>query len=142
MLSTGTPRELINRRSRTSGQSGFTLIELLVVIAVLAILAAIVIFNVVGVANKGSNASACTDQKSVQTAIDAAINANVTGFAAGAMTTAEWNLLVPAYIHNPPAGSGLTGAPADYGAGVPAPAWTLAGSSTAGWTVTNGINGC
>ena len=48
-------------RARRRGQKGFTLIELLVVIAVLAILAAIVIFNVVGVTNKGTNSSACTE---------------------------------------------------------------------------------
>lgn len=128
-------------RRRHAQQSGFTLIELLVVIAVLAILAAIVIFNVVGVANKGSNASACTDQKSVQTAIDAALNANVTGFAAGAMTGTEWNLIVPAYLHTGPAGSGLAGAPANYGPGT-TPAWTLTSTGNGGFTVTNGINGC
>src|SRR5215469_18388390 len=84
--------DLFNRvaRRRRSGQRGFTLIELLVVIAVLAVLAAIVIFNVVGVANKGENASACTDSKSVQTAIDAALNDGVT-FSAGGMSVAEWN---------------------------------------------------
>jgi prepilin-type N-terminal cleavage/methylation domain-containing protein len=133
---------LYNRtaRRRRRGQQGFTLIELLVVIAVLAILAGIVIFNVVGVANKGSNASACTDQKSVQTAIDTALNDGLTGFAGGAITTAEWNLLVPTYLHTGPPGSGLTGAPAQYG-NSPA-GWTLTTTGNGGWTVTNGINGC
>jgi prepilin-type N-terminal cleavage/methylation domain-containing protein len=132
---------LYNRtaRRRRRGQQGFTLIELLVVIAVLAILAGIVIFNVVGVANKGSNASACTDQKSVQTAIDTALNDGKT-FAPGAMSGAEWTTLVPAYLHTGPAGSGTTGAPATYGNSTPA--WSLAGSAAAGWTVTDGVNGC
>jgi type IV pilus assembly protein PilA len=133
---------LYNRtaRRRRRGQGGFTLIELLVVIAVLAVLAGIVIFNVVGVANKGSNASACTDAKSVQTGVDAALNDGLT-FATGAMTGAEWNEIVPAYLHTGPAGSGLTGAPVAYGAQTPV--WTLTTTGTnGGWTVTNGINGC
>ena len=123
---------------RRKSQSGFTLIELLVVIAVLAILAAIVIFNVVGVTNKGTNASACTDQKSVQTAIDAALNDGLT-FASGTMTAPEWASLVPQYLHTGPAGSGVGGAPAKYGNTTPT--WSLAAAGT-GWTVTNNINGC
>ena len=61
-------------RRRRPGESGFTLIELLVVVAVLAILAAIVIFNVVGVANKGRSAACKTDQQTIQTAVDAYYN--------------------------------------------------------------------
>jgi prepilin-type N-terminal cleavage/methylation domain-containing protein len=61
-------------RRRRRGQRGFTLIELLVVIAVLAILAAIVIFNVVGVANRGKSSACATDQQTVQTAVDAYFN--------------------------------------------------------------------
>jgi prepilin-type N-terminal cleavage/methylation domain-containing protein len=134
---------LYNRtaRRRRRGQQGFTLIELLVVIAVLAILAGIVIFNVVGVANKGSNASACTDQKSVQTAIDTALNDGVSPpWTSGGMTTAEWSALVPAYIHTgPPGAPGVTAT--QYG--TQTPAWTLTSTGTNnGWTVTNGINGC
>ena len=125
-------------RPRRADQRGFTLIELLVVIAVLAILAAIVIFNVVGVTNKGTNASACTDQKSVQTAIDVALE-NGSTFSGGTMTGAEWNILVPQYLHTGPAGSGLAGAAAGYGTTIPT--WSLAAAGT-GWTVTNGINGC
>jgi prepilin-type N-terminal cleavage/methylation domain-containing protein len=133
---------LYNRtaRRRRRGQQGFTLIELLVVIAVLAILAGIVIFNVVGVANKGSNASACTDQKSVQTAIDTALNDGLT-FAAGDMTTSgAWPKLVPQYLHTgPPGAPGVTAT--QYG--TQTPAWTLTTTGTNnGWTVTNGINGC
>jgi prepilin-type N-terminal cleavage/methylation domain-containing protein len=65
-------------RRRQPGQKGFTLIELLVVIAVLAILAAIVIFNIVGVTNKGSSSACATDQKSIQTAVDAYYNDHIT----------------------------------------------------------------
>jgi prepilin-type N-terminal cleavage/methylation domain-containing protein len=129
---------LYNRtaRRRRRGQQGFTLIELLVVIAVLAILAGIVIFNVVGVANKGSVASACTDQKSVQTAVDTALN-DGKGFAGGGMGAGDWNILVPAYLHTGPPGSGLAGAPAAYG--TQTPAWTMTSTGNGGWTVTNGI---
>ena len=68
--------DLFNRvaRRRREGQRGFTLIELLVVIAVLAILAAIVIFNVLGVTNRGKSSAACTDEKTIQTASDAYFN--------------------------------------------------------------------
>jgi prepilin-type N-terminal cleavage/methylation domain-containing protein len=124
---------LYNRtaRRRRRGQGGFTLIELLVVIAVLAVLAGIVIFNVVGVANRGSNASACTDAKSVQTAVDAALNDGAgAGFAAGGISLADWNVLVPNYLHTGPAGSGLTGAPLTYGA--QAPTWTLTSTGSNG----------
>jgi general secretion pathway protein G len=90
-------------RKRRAGQRGFTLIELLVVIAVLAVLAAIVIFNVAGVKNKGETASCNTDVKSVQSAMDAYINDSGTGsLAAGAISSAEWDLIVPAYIHTKP----------------------------------------
>jgi prepilin-type N-terminal cleavage/methylation domain-containing protein len=125
---------LYNRtaRRRRRGQQGFTLIELLVVIAVLAILAGIVIFNVTGVANKGSNASACTDQKSVQTAVDTALN-DGKGFSAGDMTTTSaWTILVPAYLHSEP--------PAKYG-NSPA-TWTLTLISGGGFNVTDNVNGC
>src|SRR5207302_11016048 len=91
---------LYNRvaRRRTHGQSGFTLIELLVVIAVLAILAAIVIFNVVGVKNRGQASAACTDQGTIQTAVDAYYNeivkypigsANSGGTSSDALATAS-----------------------------------------------------
>lgn len=64
---------LYNRvaRRRRPGQRGFTLIELLVVIAVLLVLALIVIFNVVGVTNRGSSSQCVTDKQSIQTASDA-----------------------------------------------------------------------
>ena len=96
-------------RRRQRGQSGFTLIELLVVIAVLAILAAIVIFNVLGVTNRGNQSSCQTDTKSVQTASDAYRNdKNVYPMTGGdatpsvAGTTVNIGELVPAYIHTPP----------------------------------------
>ena len=89
--------DLFNRvaRRRRRGQSGFTLIELLVVIAVLAILAAIVIFNVLGVTNRGSSSACATDLKTVQTASDAF--RNDTGNYPVALGD-----LVPAYIHTAP----------------------------------------
>ena len=115
---------LYNRvaRRRTHGQGGFTLIELLVVIAVLAILAAIVIFNVVGVKNRGQASAACTDQGTIQTAVDAYFNeigkypigsANSGGTSSDATTTTAGGfvdfdeLLAPAspskpFIHTAP----------------------------------------
>jgi general secretion pathway protein G len=89
-------------RSGRAGQRGFTLIELLVVIAVLAVLAAVVIFNVTGVKNSGSAAACSTDVKSVQTAVDAAIN-DGSAITAADLTGAGWNtVLVPKYLHTIP----------------------------------------
>ena len=100
-------------RARRSGQKGFTLIELLVVIAVLAILAAIVIFNVTGVANKGTTAACNTDTKSVQSAVDAWTSDNGVPYPTGAIVfgTAPTGItgegsnplpLVPNYLHTTP----------------------------------------
>lgn len=93
--------DLFNRvaRRRRPGQGGFTLIELLVVIAVLAILAAIVIFNVLGVVNRGSSSACATDVKSAQTAVDAYYNDHQkypTDW------TADTPPLVPNYLHTAP----------------------------------------
>ena len=74
-------------RRRRQGEGGFTLIELLVVIAVLAILAAIVLFNVLGVTNRGSNSACQTDTKTIQTAVDAAISDNKGSLPAGLVAT-------------------------------------------------------
>jgi prepilin-type N-terminal cleavage/methylation domain-containing protein len=98
-------------RQRHAGQKGFTLIELLVVIAVLAILAAIVLFNVTGVANRGTASACATDVKSVQVAVDSYMNdhpttadpfaADVTAstLPAAAAGTNIWTLVVPTYLH-------------------------------------------
>ncbi|HXA29853.1 MAG TPA: prepilin-type N-terminal cleavage/methylation domain-containing protein [Candidatus Angelobacter sp.] len=69
MKNRANPRVMLRRRR--TGESGFTLIELLVVIAVLAILAAIVLFNVVGVSNRGKSSACATDVSTVQNAVDA-----------------------------------------------------------------------
>jgi prepilin-type N-terminal cleavage/methylation domain-containing protein len=112
---------LFNRvaRRRRRGQGGFTLIELLVVIAVLAILAAIVIFNVVGVTNRGSTSACQTDTKSVQTASDAFYNDKLvypngltSANTGGSNTTTAGSAvdiaaLTPAYLHTAP-GNGET----------------------------------
>lgn len=108
--------EVFNRvaRRRRGGQGGFTLIELLVVIAVLAILAAIVIFNVVGVTNRGKSSSCQTDVKTIQTAMDAYYNdqtppgwngqftANTYNTAGGADPFPVFDPLVPNYVHSNP----------------------------------------
>jgi len=88
---------LLNRvsRRRRRGQGGFTLIELLVVIAVLAILATIVIFNVVGVANRGQSSACATDLKSLQTASDAYYNDNTTYSTSNGLTTGTFSVATP-----------------------------------------------
>jgi len=104
---------LYNRvaQRRRRGQGGFTLIELLVVIAVLAILAAIVIFNIVGVANRGAKSACDSDVKTVQTAMDAWYNDNGlswgTNYPAGTYHTvasigSEFAPAQPRYIHQVP----------------------------------------
>ncbi len=101
-----TPNWVLRRRRR--GEKGFTLIELLVVIAVLAILAAIVLFNVVGVTNRGKSSACATDVKTVQTAADAYLNDH-TGDQSAALPAGTikdswggWTALVPAYVHTAP----------------------------------------
>lgn len=92
-------------RRRRPGQGGFTLIELLVVIAVLLVLALIVIFNVVGVTNRGSSSQCVTDKQSVQTASDAYYSDNnkyATGVAGTAPGTLVQASLSPAYLHTWP----------------------------------------
>jgi prepilin-type N-terminal cleavage/methylation domain-containing protein len=69
-------------RRRRQGQGGFTLIELLVVIAVLAILATIVLFNILGVSNRGKLSACQTDKQTLQTAVDAYYNDKVQVFPA------------------------------------------------------------
>ena len=93
---------LYNRvsRRRQPGQKGFTLIELLVVIAILAILAAVVIFNIVGVTNRGKTSACATDVKTVQSASDAYYNDNNQTWPAMGGT---WSDLVPTYMHQAPA---------------------------------------
>jgi prepilin-type N-terminal cleavage/methylation domain-containing protein len=88
---------LLNRvsRRRRPGQGGFTLIELLVVIAVLAILATIVIFNVVGVANRGQSSACATDLKSLQTASDAYYNDNTKYSTADGTTATAFSVTAP-----------------------------------------------
>ncbi len=90
-------------RRRRRGQQGFTLIELLVVIAVLAVLAGIVIFNVVGVTNRGASSACATDLKSVQTASDSYYNDHTayatSGGGAGTLISTS---LAPAYLHTYP----------------------------------------
>ena len=56
-------------RRRRKGQAGVTLIELLMVVGVLAVMAAIVTVNVLFITNSGKAAAACTDQKTIQTAV-------------------------------------------------------------------------
>lgn len=101
-----TARAQVVRRHRGS-EKGFTLIELLVVIAVLAILAAIVLFNVVGVTNRGTNNACDTDTKTVQTALDAYYSDHSGfggAFAAGAAQapSAFQPLLDGGYMHSLP----------------------------------------
>ena len=95
-------------RRRRANQQGFTLIELLVVIAVLAILAAIVLFNVIGVTNRGASSSCKTDTESVQTAVDGYYGDNNYTYpsADGKSTVSEavdLSKLVPTYLHTNPA---------------------------------------
>ena len=61
-------------RRRRPRQGGVTLIELLIVVAVLGSLASIVALNILFVANSAKAAAACTDQKTIQTAVAAYFN--------------------------------------------------------------------
>jgi len=56
---------------RPEAESGFTLVELLVVVVILGVLAAIVVFAVGGIADRGSNSAAKTDESYLQAAEEA-----------------------------------------------------------------------
>ena len=91
-------------RRRHRNQLGFTLIELLVVIAVLAILAAIVLFNVIGVTNRGQVTGCTTDVKTVQSAVDAYMGDHGTGgLVGGSMSGTDFTELISGgYLHDIP----------------------------------------
>jgi type II secretion system protein G len=100
------------QRPRRAGERGFTLIELLVVIAVLAILAAIVLFNVVGVSNRGKSSSCKTDVATLQSAVDAYYN-DKGDFPAGdrgdaAAMISDLTSASPPYLHTM-TGAGIDG---------------------------------
>lgn len=117
-------------RRRRSSEGGFTLIELLVVIAILAILAAVVLFNIVGVTNRGQSVSCKTDEKSVTAAAAAYYSDHsnawpaIAGQTGTGDSTAGFGGLVTAYLQQqPPATDGVwaldttTGAATSNGTG-------------------------
>jgi prepilin-type N-terminal cleavage/methylation domain-containing protein len=122
-----TPVGILHRRRK--GEQGFTLIELLVVIAVLAILAAIVLFNVVGVANRGKSSACNTDISTVQTAVDGYISDHgdfptpTTAGILSSLTTAS-----PPYLHGLN-GKGQSNTNCNT-------AFSISGNITNGYTVT------
>ncbi|HXA29854.1 MAG TPA: prepilin-type N-terminal cleavage/methylation domain-containing protein [Candidatus Angelobacter sp.] len=129
-MNTQRPISILHRRRR--GEQGFTLIELLVVIAVLAILAAIVLFNVVGVANRGKSSACNTDIATVQTAVDGYISDHG-DFAAPKTTTSILAALTgaaPPYLHTL-TGSGQSKTNCQT-------TFSIAGDATNGYTVTGG----
>ena len=50
---------------------GFTLVELLIVIVILGILATVTVFAVRGITDQGQSAACASDQKTLQTAVEA-----------------------------------------------------------------------
>lgn len=65
-------RKTIDRvRDARPDQSGFTLIELLIVIIILGVLAAVVVFSVRGITNNSTTAACETEERIVNTAIEA-----------------------------------------------------------------------
>ena len=50
---------------------GFTLVELLIVIVILGILATVTVFAVRGITDQGQDSACATDEKTIQTAVEA-----------------------------------------------------------------------
>src|ERR1700733_13765381 len=94
------------RRGEELVEKGFTLIELLIVIVVLGILAATVVFALTGVTGQSAQAACNSDAKTVETAvqafIDAPTNANNTA------PTDVTALVSGGYIHAKPSNQAYT----------------------------------
>ena len=74
---------------------GFTLVELLIVIVILGILAAVTVFAVRGITNEAQTNSCATEERTIETAIEA-YNANNQGDATSIAN------LVPTYLKDDP----------------------------------------
>ena len=73
---------------------GFTLIELLIVVVILGILAGIVVFAVGGITDRGKDSACKTEQKTLQTAEEAAYAKDGTYVASSALS--------PDFLADPP----------------------------------------
>ena len=103
--------QILNERMKARGQGGFTLIELLVVIGVLAVLAGVVVFAVGGVTDSAEEQACATEQKTIETALEA-FRADTDAYPTAAQGL---TILAPTYLredptanwtYNPPAAGG------------------------------------
>jgi general secretion pathway protein G len=98
-------------RAVREGQGGFTLIELLIVIVVLGVLAGIAVFAVGNFRQNATQVACQTDQRSVETAVEAYRAANAGNNPPdGDLTdgTLAYAALVPEFLAHAPANAGYT----------------------------------
>lgn len=84
----------MNSESRRDDRAnGFTLIELLIVIVILGILATVVVLSIAGIADRGTESTCVTDERTLLTAVESYFgNNNTSAIPSGGVGNDEFEL--------------------------------------------------